>query len=280
MKSVSPPFLSHVFGASAVTLTLVGASAWGLSQNVSFAQQQDGTVVAETEADARTTQEEDDAPPPRRQGRIEFGERNQGKVVADGPAVPGIPAIPGIAVNPGQNGAGRVALSRSNNNGNVKTVLEDEQQKIIVEESDLGVFIEQVRKYRRSDAEALREEHPKLAEALEAFPEQVGDQYLDLVVTATRKFEAEDTKTLENDQPQAFKLYQQVMSRFEEQGANGLANGFPFGADFGPDLDMTDIQAEMQKARQQMDRARQQMRQQMQQMQRNGQGSFQFNFGF
>ena len=253
-----------------VALAVATAPSSLLLPPAAWAQEQDGPLQGgQVREEKQEETEEAPAPPPR-----------PGKVVPDGPAMPGLPPVPpgGIGAAPMQ---GQHSLSRSMINGTTTTKLTTDTEEIAVEESDLGIFIQRTRKYGRGDVEQLRETQPKLAEAIEAFPQHEEGADLELVVKSSQRFEAIDLDELKK-QPEAFKLYQTVRDAYEQQGANmaGFNGGFPMqgfgGAPFGQ-LD-AQVQQQLKDAEQRMQQIQQRMQFQMQQMRQNNRGNFQFGF--
>lgn len=254
-----------------VAMALATAPSALLLSPIASAQEQDGPLQGGQVREENQKEAEEAAPPPR---------PGNGKVVPDGPAIPGLPPVPpaGIGGVPIQ---GQHSLSRSMINGTTTTKLTTDIQEIAVEESDLGIFIQRTRKYGRGDVEELRETQPKLADAIEAFPQSEDGADLELVVKSSQRFEAIDLEELKK-QPEAFKLYKTVQDAYEQQGANmaGFNGGFPMqgfgGVPFGQ-LD-AQVQQQLKDAEQRMQQMQQRMQMQMQQMRQNTQRNFQFGF--
>lgn len=157
--------------------------------------------------------------------------------------------------------SGNRSISRSVANGITTTTVRESDREIKIEETPDGIFMEVTRSYTKDDLESLRDSHPELAKALEAFPNEADGQSVQVSVRAISKYEAINPDDLQEEHPEAFKEFQRIQGLMSNSGSD---SGFGGVLGFqGMDLEMGDgFRMQLQE----MDQLRDEMERRMERM--------------
>ena len=83
----------------------------------------------------------------------------------------------------------------------------------IIHNDEIGIYIEVVNTYGPEDTKQLIERHPELADYIELFPKQIGDNEIGLNISVKSKYAANTVEELQKNHAAGFNLYRRYYKK-------------------------------------------------------------------
>jgi len=230
--AVRGPFLGLLVLSAGLSFVTVSAVMGGLAvvgQSL-WAGHSDGTVEHGGRADWAV--QDDELPPPR--GAIVEDETDEARPLRRNNAIGRLRGqFPGIANNFQMNqvmgGGQQRAISQRSSNGVTTTKVVEGDREITIEETPDGIFMAVAHSYGLEDLDQLREAHPELAAAMEAFPRSADGQEVQLRVQAVQRYEAINEEDLQDEHPEGYREYRRIKDLLAQGGGFRFGNQMNFG---------------------------------------------------